>query len=268
MAGTDPSSVFSLLHVNSNKVVQFLGIEAIFNTPVVVILPLIIVNILQNVEGNIASAFVEQLVPLLTQIVVGVGTGVVLGLVMFKAMKRVYSDVLSPTGVFAAALLSYAGAEYLGGSGVLAVATLGLLFGNMVLKNKELLQEFNAMMSHILVILVFVLVGLLVDLQWSWVFFAKGFLLFIILIFSRLFAILLALRHENFTHKEEFFMALTMPKGIAVAIVVFSLSVVSFAPEIQGVVNIVLQLVVLMIVYSLLCSSIVARFASWFGVKA
>ena len=67
---------------------------------------------------------------------------------MFKAMKRTYSEVLSPVATITAALLSYILAENLGGNGVLAVTTLGVFFGTITVKKKVHLQEFSSMFAN------------------------------------------------------------------------------------------------------------------------
>ena len=59
-------------------------------------------------------------------------------------MKKYYSYTLSPLAMITAAVLTYVGAEALGGNGVLAVTTAGLMFGNLYhVKHMRKLQEFG-----------------------------------------------------------------------------------------------------------------------------
>lgn len=262
MTGTDPGSVFIMLKSKANKVIEFLEIEAIINTPVTVIFPFIILGILQNTQtSNVASAIVGQVVPLLQQIVVGVGSGAVIGIIVLKTMKKVYSQRFSPVGLITAALLAYILAENLDGNGVLSVATLGLFFGNSYVKEKESLQEFNSMLNSSLIILVFILIGMVIKFDLTTALFIKSLILFFVLIITRFAGISLGLRGQDFNAKEKTFMALSMPKGIAVAVVAFSLSVFSIPIAYDPLMKTVLAITILSMVYSLVLSSIIDRFS-------
>ena len=268
MSGTDPGSVFIMLKSSTNKVIEFLEVEAIINTPIMVIFPFIIIAVLNNLQdADVASALMGQVVPLLQQVVVGIGAGVIIGIVVFKSMKKVYSSRFSPVGIITAALLAYILAENLSGNGVLAVATLGLFFGNIYIKEKENLQEFSSMLGNSLVILVFLLIGLIVKVDLSMALLLKALALFIILVLTRLASIQWGLRgkmfvkEKHFNDKERLFMAVSMPKGIAAAVVAFSLSVFSIAPRLVPMMETILQLIIVMIIYSLVASSVIDRFS-------
>ncbi len=265
MSGTDPGSVFIMLKSTSNKVINLLEVESILNTPIMVILPFIIVDILNNLEiSSVTSAFVGQTIPLLRQIVVGIGAGMIIGIVIFKSMKKVYSQRFSPVGIITAALLAYILAENLDGNGVLAVATLGLFFGNIYVKEKESLQEFNSMLSNSLVVLVFILIGLIIEINFDVSFLFRALVLFGIIILCRLVAVYFALGKEEFNLKEKIFMALSMPKGIAVAVVAFSLTVFSFPVYVRPMIDTILQLIIISMIYSLVLTTVVDKFSKWF----
>ena len=137
MAGTDPGAVLSMLRGTKFRVFDLLKLESLLNTPLVVLLPFIILDLKKSLkEEIILSQFIEQIAPFLQQFVVGIGAGVLVGLIMFKFMKKEYSKVLSPLAMVTAALLTYIIAENLKGNGVLAVTAMGLLFGNIYLKQK------------------------------------------------------------------------------------------------------------------------------------
>ncbi|MBN1274669.1 cation:proton antiporter [Candidatus Woesearchaeota archaeon] len=267
MTGTDPGSVFIMLKSRTNKVIEFLEIEAIINTPIMVIFPFLILDVLHNLRtGDVTRAVTSQFLPFLQQIVVGIGAGMVIGIIVFKSMKKVYSQRFSPVGLITAALLSYILAENLDGNGVLAVATLGLFFGNIYVKEKESLQEFSSMLGNSLVIVVFILIGLIVKVEFTFLLLLKSLLLFLVLVVTRWVSITSMLRgkgfekENHFNAKEKFFMAFSMPKGIAVAVVAFSLSVLT-PPTLEPMMQIALQVIVVMMIYSLVFSSIIDRFS-------
>ena len=72
-------------------------------------------------------------------------------------MKKTYFGDLSHLAILTAAIISYVGSEFVGGSGVLAVASFGLLFGNFHIEHKLSLEKFASIFSNTLNILVFIL---------------------------------------------------------------------------------------------------------------
>jgi len=199
MSGTDPAAVLTMFKNVNNKVFEFLRLESLLNTPLIVLLPFIILDLKTTLTDElIISEFIEQFVPVLQQFVVGIGSGVLIGLIMFKFMRKRYSIVLSPLAVITSALLAYIIAENLNGNGVLAVTSMGLLFGNVYLKQKFQLQEFASVFSNSLEILVFVLIGLVISIPFSFEFFIKSLLLFILYLLIRYFAIIFSLRNKIF----------------------------------------------------------------------
>ncbi len=250
MAGTDPASVFILFKKKTSKVFEFLKVEAIVNTPIIVILPFVL---LEFVTGGEGVSVLTQIGPFLQQIVTGVGTGIVIGIIIFRIMKKTYSEEYSAIALLTATLITYIIAENLGGNGVLAVATLGLLFGNMYVKKKTRLSEFSSILSTSLEILVFVLIGVVTELPWEIWFFVKSLALFLILILCRYLSLKISIG-KNSTTKELLFMALNMPKGIAVAAVIFSIALI----EVSGI-SILVNLTLITMIYSL----VVSTFISW-----
>lgn len=260
MSGTSPAVVLSMFRNVKNKVFEFLGLEALLNTPLIVLLPFIILDLKNTLKDQITvSTFIEQFVPLLQQFVVGIGSGVLIGLIMFKFMRRQYSLVLSPLAVITSALLAYIIAENLDGNGVLAVTAMGILFGNVYVKQKFQLQEFALVFSNSLEIFVFVLIGIVIFIPSSLSFFLASILLFFLYLIIRFFSIIFSLRGMDFTFKEKIFMSLNVQKGIAVAVVVFSLATLN----IDGI-EVILNLALAFMLYSIVLSSVVLKFGKFF----
>ena len=260
MSGTDPGAVLSMLSGAKARIFDLLKVEALLNTPLVVLLPFIILDLSKSLKGEIIlSQFIGQIAPFLQQFVVGIGAGVLIGLIMFKFMKKEYSKVLSPLAMITAALLAYIIAENLKANGVLAVTSMGLLFGNVYLKQKIQLQEFSLVFSNSLEIMVFILVGLIVKIPFQVDFFVKSLALFLIYLIIRYFAIAISLRKLKFNFKEKVFMALNAQKGIAVAVVAFSLANLN----IEGM-QVILNLILAFMLYSIVLSTIIIRFSKLF----
>ena len=260
MLGTDPSGVIAVLGDLKHQAITFLEWESIVNTPLTVIIPFMVIEMSKSFQwGTIFSKFLEQIIPFLQQIITGVGAGVVVFLVMFKILRGKYIAVLTPIALLVSALLTYELATGLGGNGVLAVTALGLMFGNVYFKKKDVLKTFGHLFSTLFEILVFLLLGLSITLPSSGLFYLKALLLFGLYILVRvgvIFFVFRGLKDRKF--KEKIFMSLNTSKGVAVATVVFLL----VAQGIGG--KSLIDLSVLFILYSLVLSTIVAKSNKYF----
>lgn len=256
MSGTSPSAVLSILEDKGSKLIELIEFESIFNTPFTVIIPLVILKlylgVLQTAE-LVAVSFLQE-------IMTGVGTGLVLGLVAFKSMKNVYMPKLSPLVVVAVALITYTLANYLGGSGVLAVTALGVVFGVSAVKEKESLQEFVSIFTNFLKIVVFVLLGLLILIPLNKVFLIKSGALFFAYLFIRFAAVNIAFKASDLNLKEKLFLSLNVSKGVAVAVVAFVVAASITTPYIKTL----LDLIFLFMFYSIVISSFTAKFHEFF----
>lgn len=260
MVGTSPDVVLSQIKETKYKVVELLKIESILNTPLTVLLPFIILSLKQTLPTKtiILSEILNQLKPFTMQFVTGIGAGVLIGLILSKFMRKRYSETLSPLALFTAALMTYILAEQLGGNGVLAVSVMGLFFGNIYIKQKEQLYSFSSVFGNSLLILVFILIGIGTELPFeSGVFWLKSSALFFIYLIIRYVSVALSVWKENYSPKEKIFLTLMIPKGIGVAVVVFTLG--SYALNIIWL-NEMLQIVVVFMLYSIVFSTIVSKF--------
>ena len=266
MSGTSPDVVLIMVKDSTNKVLQMLKIESILNTPLIVLLPFVILTLIQSVDTLVLATFVQQIAPFFQQIITGIGAGVLVGLVIFKIMRKTYSETLSPLAIITAALLSYILAENLGGNGVLAVTSAGLFFGNIYVKQKVKLEEFSMLFSTFLEILVFVLVGLLISVPLTINFFLKSGSLFLIYLFIRFIAVQVSFRKADYNLKEKIFISLNAPKGIAVAVVVATLFIYSVPGTLTFIdgIKTLLDLSLIFMIYSILVSSIIIKLSKFF----
>ena len=276
MSGTSPDAVLAMFKETKNRIVKMIEIESILNTPLVVLIPFIVIDLIKSTKQGLTvsevSLFMQQFAPFLQQFVSGIGSGILVGIILLKIMRKKYSATLSPLAVITAALLAYILAENLGGNGVLAVTVMGLIFGSFYVKEKVQLHEFSAMFSNSLEILVFILIGLLIDFPLNLNFIIKSALLFLIFILIRFFAITLSFSHTDFTFKEKIFMSLNVQKGIAVAVVAFTLSMlyldktsVLFA---SSDLPTILHLTLAFLLYSIIISTIIVKLSRFFiGVE-
>jgi len=260
VAGTDPAAVLVMFQGKFHKVAELLKVESLINTPLIVILPFLILELQSSIKisPDVLTTIINQISPFVSKFVVGIGAGVLVGIIIFKLMRRGYDEHLSPLTLIAAALLTYILAENLQGSGVLAVTTLGLFFGNVYMVGKKKLTEFSSTFSNALEIIVFVMVGLIIKLPFSYVFFLKSILLFFIYLIIRYFSIEITF-HNRFKLKEKIFMTLTGSKGIAVAVLVFILA----GYALPGM-KVILDLILVFLLYSIFVSTITVKFSKYF----
>jgi len=249
MTGTSPGVVLNL--GGKSKVLTLLKVESLFNTPFTVILPFLILDLMQNLKGIAFAEVIEQLMPFVMTFIVGIGAGVFVGIVLFKLVQRAYQEVYSPLAVIIAALLAYVLAENLGGSGVLSVTALGFFFGNVYVKEKIKLLDIESVLAKALYILVFMLLGVIIKLEYTKIFFLTSGALFAIYILIRFLAAKISFGKE-YTLKETIFMALNAPKGVATAAVAFILAIYS----IEGIATII-DMTLVFILYSIILASIV-----------
>ena len=213
------------------------------------------------------------------QIITGLGTGVFFGIIVFRFMRKFYSDKLSPLTLITSSLLTYILAENLGGNGVLAVTVFGIFFGNVRVKKKLELKGFSTMLSKVLEILVFILIGFLLPINIGLPFIIRSLLLFAIMIILRFATLEIIYLHGDLNLKERIFMSLNCSKGIAVAVVAFILSnyVLNLPVIVEGVKTInqvplityaggkiILDLMILFLLYSIILSSLMAKFSQYF----
>lgn len=258
MAGTDPASIFILLGDKHHKVLQFLKVESLLNTPIMVIIPFLLIDIVKDLNAGtvVATTIVDFVTPFFQQIIVGIGTGVLIGIIVLKSMRKWYSESLSPVALLAAALITYILAENIGGNGVLAVAVLGLVFGNAYVRQKGTLQEFSSIISFTLQIMVFILLGIVIKMPTEPMFWVVSIIILITTIICRYIALNTLVKKE-YTHKERIFMTLNFPKGIALAVVALTFAVTQ---ELTLIVN----FMIVLSVYSLIISSLIDRSGKYF----
>ncbi|MBI3031925.1 cation:proton antiporter [Candidatus Woesearchaeota archaeon] len=256
-----------------NKIIELLRIESIINTPLTVLIPFIILDLMKALSVSsdesqgktlLLTTLFEQLKPFISQFVVGIGAGVIIGLILGKIFKKGVPESFSPLLLIGSAFLAYILAEHLGGNGILAVTVTGLFFGNYYVEQKKELYSFPTLFGNFLMILVFILVGIGFKITGiNLIFFLNSLKLFGIYILIRFLAVYISSMHDKSTFKERLFMTLIMPKGIGIATVIFVLSTqIAVYPELKSIID----LMVLFVLYSLVFATIVAPFTRfWLG---
>jgi cell volume regulation protein A len=263
ISGTGASVILVLkdsLPKESGKPFNVLKIESVLNSPISVLIPLLFLDLILIAPGTIIEPL-KYAGTFWQMIVAGIGTGMIIGYGISKVIKGMLKEY-SPLLFFSVALLTYALAEAVGGSGVLAVAVCGLIAGNMILKNREEISEFDDNVSEMLRISIFVLLGAQVFLTVGLNEFLGIFIFFIIVFLVRpLFLIpSLGRMKAKFCRKELLFMSFTAPRGIASAamIPIISATVVASGSG-TSIANDMMNIAFIVILLSILFSTIAAK---------
>ena len=259
MAATAPEVVLGAFGDLKTKAIEILDIESIVNTPLIFIIPFIILDFQKTVGPFVFESFFEQILPFFQQIFVGIGSGVVIGLIVFKIMRKYYSNIVSPIAIVTAALLTYGLAESISGNGVLGVTTLGIMFGTVYVKEKTELESFSLILSNLLRILVFILVGMMINIYLGTEALLFSLALFLFILLLRFAAISISLG-KDYNAKEKVFMTFVSPKGAAVATVALIFSTLAF-PGASELIDITL----LIMFYSIIVSSIFSMYPKKFS---
>ena len=209
-------------------------------------------------------------------VVTGVGAGIVIALVAAYVIKVFYLPKISPLFLISFAFATYTLAENLGGSGILAVTSFALVFGNIGIHNREKLEGFTSIFTNFLQVIVFILLGIIIRVPLNLSFFLKSLLLFGVYVLIRYFSVVVAFRDVDMTPKERWFMALTGAKGMDTGVMVLvmgSILLVGMEGSGSGLViseslrpalSTIFELSFIFIVYSIVVSSFVARFSHKF----
>ncbi|MFO7872051.1 MAG: cation:proton antiporter [Candidatus Undinarchaeales archaeon] len=242
---------------------DILLIESIFSDPLTVLVPLLLLGFLVGTISHPTTA-ISQFWQL---IAAGVGTGVVIGFAAVHVFRRTQKE-LSPILGFAIALITYAAAGNIGGSGILAVAICAIILGNMKIPFKKDIGGFEDSLSIMLNISVFTLLGAQISLMAVPGILMKELLLIgaLIFIIRPAFSVF-ALINEQMDLKEILLVSFTGPRGAAcAAIAAIPLSIAvkegltSFIPEAEIILITAFMAVLLTILSSTIFGLIFSKY--------
>jgi cell volume regulation protein A len=164
LAPTDPAVMFSVFGRKEigGRTGTILEGESGANDPVGIALMLAAVSLAQSDSTSVAHAAGEFVL----QLGAGIGVGVVGAYVVVRTLRRV---VLPDPALYPLRTLAFAGAIYglatvAHGSGFLAVYVAGILVGDAGIPAKRTIERFNTSLASLAEIVVFVALGLTIDL--------------------------------------------------------------------------------------------------------
>jgi NhaP-type Na+/H+ or K+/H+ antiporter len=240
---------------SKDKVAELLGNEGMLGAPISMLLFLMLFYL---ITASADSTF--QVLPFIQGVTVGIGTGLFLGIIIFQAIRETHTHHVPLVVLIVSMLSCFLLAEWLGGYGYLAVAVLGLMLANLYLKHKETILEHSTNLAQYMDILALPLMVLVLP-RFDVNLVVKSLIVFSVLVVIRLYSVLSSFVHENLRMKEKIRLALTDPKGIPVIVAVLLMRESRAFMSLAGA-AMVLDLLVLLVVYSLILSTVTAKFSN------
>jgi cell volume regulation protein A len=237
-----------------------INVESIFNSPFAAIFLLLFLGMVTIDPGALFQPM-QYAGQLWLMIVAGVGTGILVGLAVSKLMKGMLSQYSSLI-LFAIALITYALAENVGGSGILAVAVCALVAGNFGFpeKEREVVNTFDDQFSEMLRISIFTLLGAQVMLILDPGQLLLGFVFFLTIFLVRpLFLIpLLGKERGQYSKKDVIVMSFIAPKGDSEAALAPLVAATLIGAGAVAAGNQIMNIIFIVILFSILFSTLVA----------
>jgi potassium/hydrogen antiporter len=168
VAPTDPAVMFSVLgrrEVAGRSGTILLG-ESGMNDPVGIALMIAVVTAATSDDASLAGAAGEFLLEMGAGLAVGLAGAALL--VPFVRKVALPNESLYPLRTLAAALVIYGAASVAHGSGFLAVFVTGIALGDVRAPYKASIERFHSSLANLAEIVVFVALGLTVDLGFVW----------------------------------------------------------------------------------------------------
>lgn len=256
----DVISVFERSLSKFKETITIIKIEAILNSPLTILFPFIFLDMVKLQPGALFEPL-KYLSQFWLMIAAGIGTGIIIGLAVGKLIRKVTKEYTALL-LLSIALITYALAENVGGSGILAVAVCGLVAGNMVLKpeEKEIVTGFENQLAEMLRISVFMLLGAQVMLPFDLTQILLAFVFFIIVFFARPIFLIFTLgkARTKYSKKDLALMSFIAPRGLSAAAMVPIVALVLSDVGHPDVGNQMVNIIFLVILFSILFSTITA----------
>ncbi len=235
---TKADKYISKIKPHKGRVFNSLRTEALIGLPFALLLPFIIAGVAQQPQP-----FFAESVSLFSGILIGLSTGLVVGILVIVLIRSKYSEQLSSLILVIAAIISYAITEQLNGNGLIAIATIGLFYSSIYVKNRSAILEHSSAAMFILELVVLTMVAFTINVNISWGFIIKTLALFLIYLVIRFTAVVISMmprekshldnifinsrsrKHADKAHvKELIFWTLHVPKDISVVIAIMALA--------------------------------------------
>lgn len=219
LIATGPTVITPILEVVPvrRQVATVLETEGIVNDVTAAVLAVVVFKAVAAQEldpGNFIGAFTQR-------IGVGLGIGIVVGVILWYLIKHVD---LSPENAsqnarlisFAGAIVAFSVADTIAAeSGVAAVATAGVILGNVDIPYQEAIEEFKGDITLIVLSFIFIALAALIEFETLINLGVGGIaLVLVVILVIRPLLVFLSTINSRFSIREKLFISLVGPRGI------------------------------------------------------
>jgi cell volume regulation protein A len=165
IASTDAATVFNILR--SKKLglkygtASLLELESGSNDPWSYMLTVIVLQIAQTAQSGAGASFSEFAFLIASQLIFGIGIGAAVAFGAKLLFQKINIRGVGSMVMVAVALLAYALPTIIGGNGYLSVYLVGIVLGNITLREKKEMVNFFDGITGLLQIVLFFLLGFL-----------------------------------------------------------------------------------------------------------
>lgn len=250
----------------SKKTKTLLSLESVFNDPLVVVLAIALINI--SISGSISAAAQQgALSSILASFSIGAVIGTLLGVVWLNVLEMLRGKPFDYMLTLAALFLVYVFVESVSGSGAVAALAFGLVLGNgltfsRILRTKRfsgvgrMMRTFQGEVSFFIRSFFFVYLGLIVDINRTYILY--GVVLALILIITRLVAVQISTWRMDLSRYEKKVMHIMAPRGLAAAVLA-QLTISYGLKEAEVISNIVFVIILVTVVYTAAMAALLSK---------
>ena len=239
---------------NNSKLNIMLKNESVINDSMMILISILIINIILFSNNTSQFELIGYFMFLIPNILLSIGLGIIIGLIFFKYLRKKYHVQISPLILLATLILTYYAAKLIGAFSIFSIATIGFFFGNIYINKKEELAEFSKSFSKTIEIIIFLIIGTIININFSLYMILNSIILFAVLILIR-YLFIQGFYNKRLDNKEKTYLALNIPKGIVTIALILFIAL----KNIQGM-EVILQTSFLIILYSLVLDLIIKKY--------
>lgn len=218
------------------RIKSIVNLESTFNSVVAVTIVIIVSNLVKFKETTSLFGALEVFT---YHTFLGVGMGVFFGYVIYTITCKFKEELKTHILVLGAILLLYGATKAIGGSGIISVLVLGIIFANMKPAPPRIIKSFGGDLEVLLLIFAYVILGTYLGISLTFVNIVTILFITILVILSRYLTVYLSSNAE--TKEEARILFLGGGKGIVCA--VLALSSAPLFPNPELILNIVFSVI-------------------------
>jgi|GEM_PF-7041086 len=236
------------IHLKKNRLKEIFDFESIISSIIVVTLPLFLIQLNYKFgflfRSNNLSLIIDQISPWFVAITIGLATGFITSLIASRIIQ--YYKIKTKFSLILAVLIAFFLSEILDGSGLVAVLTMGFIFGNLYLKHKIKFHDVSGFFVNMLEISAVFLAAMTINFPITPSFLMKSLLIFLIYLAIRYISVNIVFRKHRLNLKERLFLTLENQKGF-----IFLVMLLFLTTKIQLMMT---NLAIFLLIYSIITS--------------